>query len=155
VAAIASATALVDSSPQEILEFVLDIHRYREVDRKIIRVGRIEGPDSLGNGSVSLWGRIGWIPPAPDRQDFRLERWSKLTFTGAARQPSRLVFDFRGTFDCNLSPDGRTSVTHAYEFRFKGPFRFFERFVTPWLQREITTEVGELAALMSSPRTAA
>lgn len=55
-----------------------------------------------------------------------------------------MVFDFTGTFECEPSGDG-TRVTHAYEFRFKGPFRVIEKVLGGWLQREIEIEVQELA----------
>lgn len=140
----AEATALVDASPQQILEFVLDLDRYREVDAKIVRVSSVEGPDEAGHGSAKLWGRLGVLPPAPDRQDFVLERWSRITFTGAPRQPARLVFDFTGVVACELDGSS-TSVTHSYDFRFKGPFRLAERFMSGWLQRQIEEEVAGLA----------
>jgi Polyketide cyclase / dehydrase and lipid transport len=147
---IAEATVSVHASPQAVLEFVLDVERYREVDRKIIRVSSVDKPDADGKGSVKIWGRLGWLPPAPDRQDFHLEEWSRLKFVGASRQPARAVFDFVGTFVCSPVVDGATTVTHAYEFRFKGPFRLVERFLKRWLQREVEDEVRALATAVES-----
>jgi Polyketide cyclase / dehydrase and lipid transport len=146
----AEATVSVQASPQAVLEFVLDVDRYREVDRKIIRVSSVDKPDIHGKGSVKIWGRLGWLPPAPDRQDFHLEQWSRLRFVGARRQPARAVFDFVGTFACSPPVDGATTVTHAYEFTFKGPFRIVERFLKRWLQREIEDEVRLLGAAVES-----
>jgi hypothetical protein len=143
----ASASTHVDADPQSVLEFVLDLDRYRQADRKILRVGHIEGPDDAGQGSVRMWGRVRGLPPAPDRQDFTLDRWEKLTFIGAPRQPARLVFDFVGTFDCVPDDDG-TTITHAYEFTFKGPFRRVERTLGDWLQHEIEDEVATIADIV-------
>lgn len=146
----ASATATVEATPQQVLELVLDLDRYRQLDPKILRVGSVEGPDADGRGSVKLWGRLKGMPPAPDRQDFELVRWSSLTFTGAPGQPARLIFDFRGTVACE--PDeGSTVVTHSYEFGFKGPFRPAERLLADWLQAQIEDEVAQLAAAFSRP----
>jgi hypothetical protein len=149
VSVTASATTIIRAEPRAILEFVLDLNRYKEVDHKFVRVGKVVGPDAEGHGSVQLWGRLKGLPPAPDRQDFVLERWSRLTFTGAARQPGRLVFDFVGGFVCELAEDGATRVTHSYEFTFKGPFRLIERRLTPWLQQEIETEMTNLATAIT------
>ncbi len=143
----ASASAHVDADPQTVLEFVLDLDRYRQADRKILRVSAVEGPDADGHGSAKMWGRVRGLPPAPDRQDFTLERWHTLTFVGAPRQPARMVFDFVGTFDC-VPDDGGTTITHAYEFTFKGPFRLVERSLGDWLQAEIETEVATIAEIL-------
>lgn len=143
----ARASITVDASPRKVLEFVLDLDRYRQADHKIARVSAVEGPDESGNGSAKLWGRLRFGPAAPDRQDFRLERWRRLTFTGAPWQPARLVFDFVGTFECEETTAG-TLVTHAYEFRFRRPFRLMERLLSPWLQDEIEAEVGRIADLL-------
>ena len=145
----AVATVTTAARPQSILEFVLDLDRYREVDRKIMRVGKITGPDAEGRGSVGMWARMGWLPPAPDRQVFVLDRWERITFTGAARQPARLVFDFVGVVECTPVGD-ETRVVHRYEFRFRGPYRLVERPLAGWLQRQIEDEVRLLAARFSN-----
>ena len=54
----AQATANMGASPQDILEFVLDLNQYRQVDPKISRVISVEGPDSEGQGSVKIWGKL-------------------------------------------------------------------------------------------------
>ena len=133
-------------SPRDVLEFVLDLDQYRQVDPKIQRVRSMEGPDDEGRGSVRIWGKIKGLPPAPDRQDFVLEPWTKLTFTGAPGQPARLVFDFTGTITCQQRQDGSTELTHSYEFRFKGLFSFAERYLSHWLQDQIEDELEALAS---------
>ena len=142
----AQATVNLAASPQAVLEFVLDLDQYREIDPKIGKVVSVAGPDSEGRGSVKIWGKLKGLPPAPDRQDFLLLRWTELTFTGAKRQPARLVFDFTGIVACHERQDGTTDVTHSYEFTFKGPFRLAERFLRDWLQDQIEAELQELAS---------
>lgn len=145
----ASATTEVPATAQQVLEFVLDLPRYAEIDTKIVRLGTVEGPDEAGRGSVTMWGRMRWMPPAPDRQEFVLERWNQLRFTGAARHPARMIFDFVGTFVCHESPTG-TTVTHAYEFRFTAPFRWIERVQGTWIQDQVEEEVAAIAAHFAS-----
>jgi len=89
------------------------------------------------------------MPPAPDREDFTLEKWSRLTFIGAPRQPGRLVFDFVGTFECTLLDSQTTQVTHAYEFEFRKPFRWLERRLSVPLADEINQEVTRLSDLLT------
>lgn len=114
------------------------------VDTKIVRVGATVGPDEHGHGYATMWARMRSMPPIPDRQDFVLERWHRVTFVSAARHPARLFFDFRGTLDCEET-DGGTILTHAYELSLKGPGRWLERFFEPWLQRQIEDEVQAIA----------
>ena len=129
--------------PQDVLEFVLDLDHYKDVDRKIVKVGVVAGPDESGRGSVKLSGRLRFGPAAPDVQYFKLDRWSRLTFTGASRQPARAIFNFTGTFQCTPTASG-TSVTHAYDFRFRGLFRLLEPLQRSWLQDELDDEMEQL-----------
>jgi hypothetical protein len=144
-----SATAEISATPVQVLEFVLDLDRYRQADHKITRVSSVTGPDENGVGSVRLWGKLPGMPRALDRQDFTLEKWSRLTFVGARRQPGRLVFDFIGTFDCVPIDDQVTQVTHAYEFTFRWPFRWLERRMSLPLADEIGQEVRRLTELLA------
>ncbi len=143
-----SASAEISATPREVLEFVLDLERYRQADHKITRVSSVTGPDEDGVGSVRLWGKLPNMPPALDRQDFTLEQWSQLTFVGAPRQPGRLVFDFIGTFECAPISAEVTRVTHAYSFEFRRPFRWLERRMSAPLATEIDDEVTRLAELL-------
>ena len=146
----ASATSTVTGrSPQEVIEFVLDLEQYRRIDTKILRVFSIEGPDDEGNGSARILGRMRWTPPAPDVQDFSLERWQRLTFRGGARQPGRAVFNFTGTFECNEVAEG-TEFTHAYVFDFTPPFRWLERVHRGSFTPDLRDEVDRLATHLST-----
>ena len=144
----ASASMVTPATPQEVLGLVLDLERYRQVDSKIVAVGAMTGPDDEGRGRVRLWTRLKWTPPVPDVQLFELERWSRLTFTGAAGQPSRLVLGFTGTVECSTTPDG-TLVTHSYELTFRGPFRILETVHRRWLQRDLEEEMQRMTEVLS------
>lgn len=145
-----SATADVVATPQAILEFVLDLERYMQADRKITKVSSVTGPNEAGEGSMKLWGRLPGLPAAPDKQDFTLDRWSCLTLVGAPRQPGRLMFDFVGRFECVPIDDQTTRVTHAYEFTFTKPFKWLERRIADQLASEIEEEVARLKEIVGS-----
>lgn len=150
----AEATVDVAATPREVLEFVLDFDEYRKVDAKIVRAGAVTGPDEHGKGTVKLWARMRGLPPAPDVHDFDLQRWSSLTFTGARKQPGRLLFEFTGVVECE--PVGEaTRVRHAYEFRFKGPLKFIERANAEWVQRELDAEMAAIVAHFDEASTPA
>lgn len=135
-------------APQEVLEFVLDLERYKDADHKIVKVGTVTGPDESGCGSIKLSGKLRYGPAAPDVQNFVLEKWNRLTFTGAPNQPGRLIFNFTGTFDCEPI-DAGTKVTHAYEFRFRLPFRLLEPLHSSWLQAELDAEMERVVRTLA------
>lgn len=145
-----SATTNIHATPEAVLQFVLDLDAYRQADHKITRVASVTGPDASGKGSARIWGKLPGLPAAPDRQDFTLERWSRLTLVGAARQPGRLIFDFVGSFACTPLDDGFTSVTHSYEFTFRRPFRWLEQRMATPLASEIDAEVQRLADILDT-----
>lgn len=144
----ASATRQVRATSREVLEFVLDLDRYRQVDPKIARVTQPVVLDNEGNGTVRYWGRMRGTPPLPDVNVVRLTPWTELTLTSAPRQPGRLVLDFEGRFVCVDSADGCT-VTHSYEVRFRRPFRWiYDPLLRTWLQEEVTLELERLASVL-------
>jgi len=148
----ASAAVDIEASPREVLEFVLDLKRYRQVDGKIRWVGSVVGPDDDGHGTANVWGKLRWTPPTPDRYDLKLRRWDSLVFTGARRHPSRLILDFTGTFICEPTSSG-TRLTHSYRFEFKGPFKVLERPHRQWLQHELEVEVAAIGEHLPGPVT--
>ncbi len=146
----ASATIDIDGvSSQDVLEYVLDLEQYMEADHKITKVRSVTGPDADGNGSAKIAGKLKFGPAAPDVQNFKLDRWSRLTFTGAPKQPGRLVFSFVGTFDCEPIGDA-IRVTHAYEFTFTPPFRWLEAMHRDWMQAEVEAEMARVKAALEA-----
>lgn len=144
-----AATATVARTSREVLELVLDLDRYRAVDAKIRRVVRPVTIDDAGLGTARYWGRLPGLPPGPDTNLVALTRWSELTFTGAPRQPARLVLDFRGRFRCVDTDEGCT-VTHDYQIDLRRPFRWlYEPLLAGWLHDAVTDEVRTLATTLS------
>ena len=143
----ATASMVTPATAQQVMELVLDLERYRQVDSKIVAVRAVVGPDESGRGRVRLWTRLKWTPPVPELQLFELEWWSRLTFTGAPGQLARLAFRFTGTVECEPTSDG-TLVTHSYDLAFRGPFRMLEVPHRRWLQRDLVEEMARLAGLL-------
>lgn len=137
----ASSTVDIEGvTAQEVLEYVLDLERYKEADHKITSVGEVVGPDAEGKGSAEVSGKLRFGPAAPDVQNFELERWNKLTFRGAPKQPGRIVFNFVGTFVCEPI-DAGVRVTHAYDFTFTLLWRWLAAVHRTWLQEEVDAEM--------------
>ena len=148
----ATATREVGATSREVLEFVLDLERYRQADTKIGRVTQPVVLDDKNEGRVRYWGRMRGTPPAPDTNLVKLDPWRTLTFTGASRQPARLILDFTGRFDC-VDTDAGCQVTHSYEMTFRRPFRWiYEPLLRTWLQTELDAELDRVATILGSGR---
>lgn len=136
---VGEATVTVAASPREVLEFVLDLERYREADHKIGRIGRVtlEGD----SGTAEFAGRIRGIPGPMSTYPFTLTRWSRLAFGSPVAGPARALLDFEGSFDCRPADDG-TVVTHREAFAFKQPLRLAaEPFLRRWLEQDTVEEM--------------
>lgn len=146
----ATATREIGATSREVLEFVLDLERYRQADHKIGRVTEPIVLDDNNEGSTRYWGRMRGTPPAPDTNLVKLDPWRTLTFTGAPRQPARLILDFTGRFDCVDTGTG-CRLTHSYEMTFRRPFRWiYEPLLRTWLQTELDAELDRVAAILGS-----
>lgn len=146
----ATATRDVEATSRQVLEFVLDLERYRQADTKIGRISKPIELDSNHEGSVRYWGRMRGTPPAPDTNLVKLDPWRTLTFTGAPRQPARLILDFTGRFHC-VDTDGGCQVTHSYEMNFRRPFRWiYEPLLRTWLQTELDAELDRVVTILGS-----
>ncbi len=139
------ASTTVAASPRDVIEFVLDLQRYRQADHKIGRVGALERNGD--HGTVQFSGRIRGLPGPSGTYPFTVTE-SSLRFGSPVAGPARWFLDFEGTFDCTHGADG-TLVTHREVFTFKSPWKWLaEPLLRGWLQRDITEEMARLKTLV-------
>jgi hypothetical protein len=142
---VGEATTTVSATPDEVFDFVLDLHRYRQADHKIGRVGTIDNDGDRGTAHFSgrirgLRGPSGTYPFT--RTDSRLEFGSPVT------GPARWFLDFEGTFDTERTVEG-TVVTHREVFSFKRPWRWLaEPLLRSWLENDTTEEMARFKELI-------
>lgn len=145
----ATGTTLIEAEPRAVLEWILDLERYRQADPK---VGPVKEPvrlDEEGLGRVRYRGRLVGVPTPVDTQDVHLERWHRLTLTGASGVWTRWFVEFEGTFECERAGSG-TQVTHREHFRFKPrPLGWLmDRLLGRWLAGTMPGEMTRLAQLI-------
>jgi len=133
---VGEATTTVTVAPSEVFEFVLDLTRYRQADRKIGRVGPAQRNGN--SGTVTFAGRIRGLPGPSGTYPFALTA-SRLQFDSPIGGPARWFLDFEGSFDCEVLVD-RTVVTHREVFKFKRPWRWVAE---PLLRRWLETDTAE------------
>jgi hypothetical protein len=142
---VVEATALVAASPTQVLDFVLDLDRYRQADHKIRKVRHSErqGDEVV----VAMWARFAGLPVAAT-QRMRLTPGVRIDVTNEPSWQDRFT-DFRGEFVCVVVPGG-TEVTHRYTFTFRGVARPMAALLRGWFQRDITAEVARLKDILDS-----
>jgi Polyketide cyclase / dehydrase and lipid transport len=141
-------TVTVAAAPQQVLEFVCDLDRYRQADTKIAKVIEAGVLANDGTATCRYKGRLRGITSPADRNDVWLTRWSRVDFTGSTDSVMRRVVDFHGWFTCEET-DAGTLVTHGETFSFKGVVRWpMERYLRTWLHDDVAGEMARLAELL-------
>ena len=142
---VGEATATVAATPDDVFEFVLDLERYRQADRKIGRVGAIRREGDTGE--VTFAGRIRGLPGPSGTYPYTRTA-SRLQFDSPVAGAARWVLEFEGSFDCEVVSEG-TVVTHREVFEFKPPWRWVaEPLLRRWLERDTTEEMGRFKTLV-------
>lgn len=140
------ATEVIARSPQDILEFVMDLERYRAADHKIVRVRSLQREQ--GDVVVSFRSRARGLP-AMARQRMHLVAGERIEVTNLPSWQQRLVH-FDGSFVCEPTPEG-TRVTHRYVFDFKAPARWIlEPYLRTWMASDIRAEMARMKKIMES-----
>ncbi|MDP9333992.1 MAG: SRPBCC family protein [Actinomycetota bacterium] len=142
---VGQASTTVTVPPSEVFEFVLDLNRYRQADRKIGRVGPTHRTGD--GGTVRFSGRIKGLPGPAGTYPFTATA-SHLQFGSPIAGPARWFLNFEGTFDCEVTPAG-TVVTHREVFNFKRPWRWLaEPLLRHWLETDTAEEMVRFKELV-------
>jgi hypothetical protein len=128
-----------------VVEFVLDLERYRQADHKIGRIGEIKRDGDTG--TVRFAGRIKGLPGPSGVYPFEITA-TGLRFGSPIAGMARWFLDFEGTFDCEETEDG-TVVRHREVFEFKRPWRWLaEPLLRGWLEADTTDEMVRFKQLI-------
>ncbi|MEA2683995.1 MAG: hypothetical protein QOK05_2323 [Chloroflexota bacterium] len=139
-------TTIMKREPEAIMEFVLDVERYRNADRKI---GKVHAFQRVGNvGEVRHDGRVLGLRAPAVTLAFHLTPNSRLDFVGVAMPWPMRAFD--GYFTCEPA-EGGTKVVHREAFtlspivgRVLGPV------MGAWLSRDTPAEVLRIKRILES-----
>ena len=140
------ATITIARTPKDVLEFVLDLDKYRHADHKFHRIHYVRRENN--HGRVKYSGRLRGIPTPTDVQEWRLEPHKRLEFKSVPSLWPGMVASFEGFFACEEVTEG-TAVRHREAFRFRPPFSWLAvPFLRSWLQRDVEAEVLRLKHLL-------
>lgn len=142
------ATTTINRPAKDILEFVLDLDRYRQADHKFHRIRYVERENNHGHAKYSA--RLRGIPTPTEIQDWTLDPYRRLDFKSRPSLWPGMIARFEGFFECDETADG-TLVRHREAFKFRPPFSWLANpFLRSWLQRDIEAEVLRLKALLEA-----
>jgi hypothetical protein len=143
----------IDRSAREVLEFVLDLDRYRQADAKIVKVNDQPTVDEdQPAGRARYRGALRGIRTPPQWQIVTLTPWSAVRLHTAPNQWTARFARFEGGFECVPADGGGTRLTHYEQFDFRALAPAADRFLRTWLQRYIDDE--EMPRLKSLIETA-
>ncbi|MGW0247686.1 SRPBCC family protein [Nocardia goodfellowii] len=133
-------TETIACTPDELLEFVMDVESYAKVDRKIRPLGWVRREENFTE--FAFRPSLAGLPGPPSVSQMRLtpgERVDVQLAPPPANRLSRLASDFTASFVCTPVAGG-TRLVRTLNFDFKPPLRWL---VEPLLRRRITAEVRE------------
>ncbi len=138
------ATVVIRRPAKEVLDFVMDLHEYRKIDKKL--------------------GVIRWLRRDGDTVTFRFRPWllglpgpvttQRLVRTGDSRIDISPPFPswqdrlagFEASFVCHDHPEG-TTVTRRLDFTLSPALRWFlDPILTRWLKAEVPREIAAAKA---------
>lgn len=134
------ATETISCTPEELLDFVMDVERYAQVDSKIrpVRWSRREG----GLTEFCFRPKLAGLPAPPAVAQMRLtpgERVDIVLAPSPANRLTRLASDFDASFVCT-PVEGGTRLVRTLNFRFRPLLRWLAE---PLLRRRMAAEVSE------------
>ena len=139
-------TALIRRSPRDILEFVLDLERYRQADTKIGRVHFVERDGNCGRARYA--GRMRGLPGPAETVQWELEPWSRLHFWSTPSLWPGVLYHFDGLFTCEETAEA-TRVHHREAVSLRPPLAWIvEPLLRAWLARDTVEEVARMKALL-------
>ena len=142
----AEGTTTIDRPAGEIIDFVLDLNRYKQADTKITRVlaSRFDGD----TGEVRYAGRLRGIPGPAMVNVVSVDRPGRIDFRSKPGTWQHALLRFHGSFV--LEPSGTSArVTHREEFSFRAPLAWvIEPVLRGWLTSVMEDEMTTLKSLL-------
>lgn len=142
--------AVIKASPKEILDFVMDLHQYRNADVKIRKVKSVE---RVGDeATVRFRSVLRGLPTPTVTQLVKLTPGERIDIRSAPNWMERMV-EFEGFVTCEEVAEG-TKVVHRESFKFKGPIGFLmERFLKNWIKQDLIDEVARVKDILERKET--
>ncbi|HEX3784125.1 MAG TPA: SRPBCC family protein [Pseudonocardiaceae bacterium] len=141
-------------SPKDIIDFVMDLREYRQVDEKLGKIHSItpaeDGDGVLLNFSPKILGMPG---PSTTQRVVR-KNDERIDISGIPAWTDALM-TFTGFFTCQEVDEG-TLVTRALNFTFKKPFAVvFDPLFNRWLAKAVPEELAKAKEYLEAGKDSA
>lgn len=145
----AEGSVVIERPPREVLEFVLDLDRYRQADTKIINVSQQPTlSPSKPQGRARYRGRLRGLPTPSQWQTVSLIPWERVDIRTEPGQWTAVMATFIGGFRCDPLGEDGTRLTHFEQFEFRRPANWLlDPYLRGWMQRYLVND--ELPRLKS------
>lgn len=132
----------IERSPREVLDFVLDLHRYRLADAKITSVtAQPTLTEDNCEGRALYRAKLRGIPTPSQWQIVSLVPWRRLDIRTEPGQWTAQIATFEGGFICEPRSDGTTHFTHFEQFDFRPPVKWLlDPYLDKWMQRYLVDD---------------
>ena len=145
-------TAVIDREPEEILEFVMDLHSYRKVDAKLGKIKWVKRDGDVAY--VKFRPKLRNLPsPFLATQRVTMTPGKRIDVENAPSWMNRLA-GFKGEFVCTRADSG-TLVRRKICFTFAPPLKWLlEPYLRNWLASDLQVEVDATKKYLEAGRLA-
>lgn len=141
-------TEVIRATPEECRAFVLDLDRYKQADRKLGTIKRVEFEGN--RGEVTYTTRFRGLPGPPVTHTIELDGEHDIDVRSKPDTFDGRLSAFHGWFTFEDLGDGTTRVTHREELHLEGPARLLEGWLGSWLEQDTPDEVVRMKALLEA-----
>lgn len=139
----------IQGSPESIVEFVLDVDRYKLADPKIAKVHSATWDGDVGRMRFS--GKLRGIPSPAIVVDVNLERDRSIDIRADESTFLGRMVRFHGTFEIDELEPGRCVVRHLERFNFRAPLKWVaEPLLGKWLANDTPAEMIRLRDMIEA-----
>src|SRR5262249_51597283 len=143
------ATVDIHRPAREVCDFVLDLERYKQADRKIGSVHSVIWNAAGDEADIEYSGRFRGFDTPAVRQTLHVERDRRIDVRSKPGTLAHAVSRFHGIFTFEDLGDGVTRVFHREEIEFGPPLKWLmEPLLRAWLENDTPKEMQRMKALL-------
>lgn len=147
-------TELVRCTAKAAYEFVLDLERYRQADRKIAAVHSVTW--HADHAEVCYSGCFRGLRTPAVRQRIVVEPYRRIDVRSIPGTAAHVFSRFHGSFTFDELGDGVTRVFHREELVFPAPLAWMiEPLLRSWLEADTPAEVRRMKQMLEAGDVAA
>lgn len=143
-------TIVIERPAREVIDFVMDLRRYRHVDEKLGTIHSVDDSEDGEGKLVRFTPKLMGMPGPPTTQKV-VAGDQGISIRGVPAWTD-VMMTFEASFTCEETTGG-TRVTRKLDFKFKKPFSWiFDPIFNRWLVTAVPEELRNAKAYMEAGR---